>query len=229
MLVGILPASREDGAVVRQVGELQLQHEVPRSVQLVPQEPGAVCACLHQRVLFSRCLHRPVDDLRVQRERRREQLVQRGEGRGRASLVVRQHDDGEVAEVLPPGEGGEEGAQEAERELRAVEDQQVVEHLVEVLVGILPASREDGAVVRQVGELQLQQQRRELGVLLCPYRLGKGKKEVFDVDNPTVDASEKLVVDGRVRDIYTTNPMNFGSRGGNQRTGGVVTGGVVGW
>ena len=81
------------------------------------------------------------------------------------SLIV-----GEAAEVLTSGEGGEEGAQEAKRELVAVDDEDAAQHPVEMLACRRAAAHEGGVVVRSAGEQLLQLPLGEAAVLLCPLK-----------------------------------------------------------
>ena len=103
--------------------------------------------------------------------------------------------------MLTAGEGGEEGAQEAECELGAVDDEDAAKHPVEVLAGRRAAPHEGGVVVRGAGEQLLQLPLGEVVVVLCPYRLSKAGYEVVDVDSPAANALEQLVVDLRARDV----------------------------
>ena len=153
------------------------------------------------RLLLLCRLHRLLDEPRLEVAHRREQVEERGEGRGHAGPVGSQHDHGEAAEVLTSGEGGEEGAQEAERELGAVDDEDAAKHPVEMLAGRRAAPHEGGVVVRGAGEQLLQLPLGEVVVVLCPYRLSKAGYEVVDVDSPAANALEQLVVDLRARDV----------------------------
>ena len=130
-----------------------------------------------------------------------DQVEQGGGGRGHLVLGGAQHDDGQVTEVLAVGESGDEGSQESNRELRAIGNPEVEEHLVAVLASARLAVHEGRVVAREGGKLLLRLLLVKRLVFTEPNRLGNERYEAVEVDALVGGAGDLGLLNGRRRDV----------------------------